>query len=150
MRVFWRVSPLRPVLLVVAAVIEREGAILIAQRKPGGAHPLQWEFPGGKVEPGESPPAALARELREELGIEAQIGELMDRYEVRYGDGPRLDLLFYRVASYAGEPRNLDFAQIVWARREQLPQFDFLAGDLAFVEKLVRPAHGRSHCDRLT
>ena len=67
---------------VVAAVMMRDGKILIGQRKRGGRHPLKWEFPGGKVEPGEDPRAALARELREELDVEAVIGEEMDSYEV--------------------------------------------------------------------
>ena len=65
----------------------RDGKILIGQRKRTGRHPLKWEFPGGKVEPGEDPRAALARELREELNVEAVIGEEMDSYEVGYGDG---------------------------------------------------------------
>ena len=62
---------------VVAAVIERDGQILIGQRKARGRHGLKWEFPGGKVEPGEEPRAALARELREELAIEAVIGPII-------------------------------------------------------------------------
>ena len=122
--------------MVVAAVLERDGTILIGQRKRGGRHPLKWEFPGGKVEPGEEPRAALARELREELGIEASIGEEMDRYEVRYGDGPTALLLFYRVTEFQGDPQNLDFEQIVWERRERLADYDFLEGDVAFVKKL--------------
>ncbi len=62
-------------IVVVAAVIERDCRILIGQRKRESKHALKWEFPGGKVEPGEAPPSALARELREELAIEAVIGE---------------------------------------------------------------------------
>ena len=72
---------------VVAAVMVRDGKILIGQRKRTGRHPLKWEFPGGKVEPGEDPRAALARELREELNVDAVIGEELDSYEVGYGDG---------------------------------------------------------------
>jgi 8-oxo-dGTP diphosphatase len=67
---------------VVAAVIERDGLVLICQRKRGGRHPLKWEFPGGKIESGEDPKTALERELREELGIAARIGEQLDDYEV--------------------------------------------------------------------
>jgi 8-oxo-dGTP diphosphatase len=120
-------------MVVVAAVIERDGLILIGQRKRTGRHPLKWEFPGGKVEAGEEHRAALARELREELGIEAVIGEEMDRYEVQYGDGPRVELCFFRVTDFRGEPRNLDFEQIVWAPRGALGEFDFLEGDLRFI-----------------
>lgn len=122
---------------VVAAVIERDGLILIGQRIAGGRHPLKWEFPGGKVEPGEEPRAALARELREELAIDARIGEEITRYDVRYGDGPVLRLIFYRVAGFEGEPVNLDFTQIVWERREKLPEYDFLEGDVNFVRFLA-------------
>lgn len=122
---------------VVAAVIERDGKILIAQRKCTGRHPLKWEFPGGKVEPGEEPRAALARELREELDIDAEIGELMDEYDVRYGDGPLTRLHFYRVTKFAREPRNLDFEKILWEQVARLPDFDFLEGDVRFIAKLA-------------
>ena len=126
---------------VVAAVITRDGTILIGQRKRTGRHPLKWEFPGGKVEPGEDPRAALARELREELNLEAVIGEEMDAYEVGYGDGFRILLRFYRVTQFHGEPRNLDFEQIVWEKPERLPEYDFLEGDVTFIAKLAqRPA----------
>ena len=121
---------------VVAAVMLWEGRILIGQRKRGGRHPLKWEFPGGKVEPGEDPRAALARELREELNVDAVIGEELDSYEVSYGDGFRLMLHFYRVTQFHGEPRNLDFEQIAWAKPEQLPEYDFLEGDVIFISKM--------------
>ena len=123
---------------VVAAVIERGGQILIGQRKPLGRHGLKWEFPGGKVEPGEEPRAALARELREELGIEAHIGEEMERYDFSYAAQAPTHLIFFRVTEFAGEPANLDFAQIVWTERERLPQFDFLEGDVDFVKRLAQ------------
>jgi 8-oxo-dGTP diphosphatase len=122
---------------VVAAVVIRDGKILIGQRKRGGRHPLKWEFPGGKVEPGEDSRAALARELREELSIEAVIGEELDSYEVSYGDGFRLMLHFYRVTQFQGELRNLDFEQIVWEKPERLPAYDFLEGDVIFVSKIA-------------
>jgi len=122
---------------VVAAVIERDGQVLIGQRKPRGRHGLKWEFPGGKVEPGEEPRAALARELREELGIEAQIGEEIERYDFSYAAQPATHLIFFRVTEFAGEPENLDFAQIAWAERQRLPEYDFLEGDVDFVKKLA-------------
>ena len=123
-------------MVVVAAVIEREERILIGQRKRTARHPLKWEFPGGKVEPGEEHRAALARELHEELGIEATIGDEMDRYEVRYGEGPLTQLFFFHVTDFIGEPQNLDFEQIVWAHRSELKDFDFLEGDLRFIASL--------------
>jgi 8-oxo-dGTP diphosphatase len=123
-------------MVVVAAVIEREERILIGQRKRTARHPLKWEFPGGKVEPGEEHRAALARELQEELGIDATIGDEMDRYEVRYGEGPLTELLFFQVTNFIGEPQNLDFEQIVWAARHELRGYDFLEGDLRFIKNL--------------
>ena len=124
---------------VVAAVIERDGHVLICQRKRG-RHALKWEFPGGKVEVGESPQAALARELREELAIEARIGEEIHRHDVRYGDGPLIHLMFYRVTDFSGEPANLVFAQMVWETHKKLPEYDFLEGDSEFVRKLADQA----------
>ena len=122
--------------MVVAAVIERDGQVLICQRK-SGRHALKWEFPGGKVEPEEDPREALARELREELAIEAHIGEELERHQVQYGEGPRIRLRFYRVTQFMGEPVNLEFKRIVWEARERLPKYDFLEGDAEFVRRLA-------------
>lgn len=126
-------------LLVVAAVLERDGKILIGQRKREAKnHPLRWEFPGGKVEAGETPEEGLARELREELGIEALIGMELDSYEFVYpGNARTTHLLFYRVTEFQGTPRNLDFEQIVWISRADLRGYDFLEGDRQFVERLA-------------
>ena len=92
---------------VVAAILEREGRVLIGRRQPAQAHPLKWEFPGGKVEPGESPPQALTRELEEELGIREAAGEEIARYEYTYPGRAPITLFFFRITSYQGEPRNL-------------------------------------------
>ena len=118
---------------VVAAVIERNGSILIGQRKSGGQHPLKWEFPGGKVEPDETPAAALARELSEELGIHATIGEEIQRYEYQYPGRSRILLIFFAAREFEGEPRNLDFEQLLWTPRERLVDYDFLEGDADFI-----------------
>ena len=130
-------SETRVIVEVVAAVIEREGLILIGQRKPRGRHGLKWEFPGGKVEAGEEPRAALARELREELGIEARIGIEIERYDFSYSAGHVTRLIFLQVSEFAGEPQNLDFAQIAWTERSRLPDYDFLEGDVEFVRRLA-------------
>ena len=122
-------------LMVVAGVMERNGLVLIAQRKRTGQHPLKWEFPGGKVEPGEGPEAALARELEEELGIRAQVSDQIARYEYQYPDRAPILLLFYRVMEFSGEPKNLDFEQIVWVPRGQLRDHDFLDGDAEFLSQ---------------
>jgi 8-oxo-dGTP diphosphatase len=128
---------------VVAAVIEQEGPdgklILIGQRKAGGRHALKWEFPGGKVEPGEDPRAALVRELREELAIDAVIGAQIEAYDFLYRPDALTRLRFFHVTEFAGEITNLDFAALAWERRENLPDYDFLAGDVDFVKRLASP-----------
>lgn len=123
-------------MLVVAAVIERNQKILIGQRRRNGNHPLKWEFPGGKVELGEDPKDALERELKEELAIKATIGPELDRYDVQYANTPVIHLIFYQVTSFEGEPQNLNFEQIQWESKSRLAEYDFLAGDQPFLEKL--------------
>ena len=135
-------SKARVVVEVVAAVIERGGLILIGQRKPRGRHALKWEFPGGKVEPGEEPREALVRELREELGIDAHIGDAIQRYDFSYSAGGITRLIFFTVTEFAGEPENLDFAQIAWVERHRLPEYDFLEGDVEFVRALAAKPDG--------
>lgn len=123
--------------IVVAAVIERDGRILIAQRKRTGQHPLKWEFPGGKVEAEETPENAVVRELAEELAISAQVGPELARYEFQYPGRWPILLLFYRVTQFSGEPKNLDFEQILWVQRECLSDYDFLEGDAEFLRQLL-------------
>ncbi len=120
---------------VVAAVIERDGRILIAQRKNLGYHPLKWEFPGGKVEPGEAPEAAVIRELAEELGIAARVDRELMRYEYQYPGRSRILLIFYRVMDFDGDPRNLDFEQLRWEHPGRLTDYNFLEGDGEFIVK---------------
>jgi mutator protein MutT len=122
---------------VVAAVIERNGDVLICQRKRGSRHALKWEFPGGKVEKGESHPEALARELREELAIDARIGDQIGRHDVKYPNGPLIRLTFFHVTEFTGELVNTEFEQIQWVPRKQLTDYDFLEGDVAFVKGLA-------------
>jgi 8-oxo-dGTP diphosphatase len=122
---------------VVAALIERNGLVLIAQRKRTARHPLKWEFPGGKVEPAETPEAAVTRELQEELGIRALAGPEIARYEFQYEGRWPIMLMFYRVTEFSGEPKNLDFEQIVWAPRDRLGDYDFLEGDAEFLKSFT-------------
>ena len=118
---------------VVAGVLERDGRILIAQRKDAGYHPLKWEFPGGKVEPDETPQAGLLRELEEELGIRACIDREMMRYQYQYPGRSQILLIFYRITDFQGEPLNLAFQQIRWESPERLLDYDFLEGDQKFI-----------------
>ena len=125
---------------VVAGVIERDGKVLICRRRADSWHPLKWEFPGGKVEPGEDPPGALARELHEELGIQAVIGAEIANFPYQYSGRAAIFLRFFRVHEYTGEIVNRQFAEIVWEKREKLPFYDFLEGDIGFVRDLARGA----------
>jgi 8-oxo-dGTP diphosphatase len=124
-------------LQVVAAIIERDGRILICRRTPEQSHPLKWEFPGGKVEPGETPDAALARELEEELGIGDAAGEEITRYEYCYPGKHPIELIFLRVTRFSGEPRNLIFHEMRWEAPERLGAFDFVEGDRDFLRSLT-------------
>lgn len=123
--------------VVVAAVIEREGRILICQRPAHVPHPGKWEFPGGKVEPGEPLDHAIHRELREELGIHAYIEAEITRYEYAYPGRKPIILVFFAVREFTGEIQNNVFAQTKWERRERLPAYDFLDGDVDFVKRLA-------------
>jgi len=130
-----------PRLAVVAAVIRRSGLILIGQRRKNSRHGLKWEFPGGKVEHGEHPRKALERELREELAIQANIGDEITRYEYRYPQRSAIQLIFYFVDEFTGEPKNLAFEQLVWEPVERLSEYDFLEADVEFIRTLIkRPA----------
>jgi 8-oxo-dGTP diphosphatase len=119
---------------VVAAILELDAKILICRRRADQPHPLKWEFPGGKIEAGESPHAALVRELREELGIEAQTGRELSRYEFAYpGKNPIL-LIFIELAGWQGEIQNLIFEAVVWEEKANLRTYDFLEGDAPFLD----------------
>ena len=108
---------------------------MIAQRKRTGQHPLKWEFPGGKVEPGEAPAAAVVRELRRGIGDSRARGREIMRYEYQYPGRSPILLIFYRVTEFTGEPENLDFEQIGWVAREDLRNYDFLDGDAGFISE---------------
>ena len=122
---------------VVAGIIHRDGKVLIAQRKDGWRHAFKWEFPGGKVEKGESPREALKRELQEELGIDVVVGRELTRYEYAYPRGATILLIFLEVNRFEGEMKGPIFEQIKWEEYSNLPQYDFLDGDRDFVKRLA-------------
>jgi 8-oxo-dGTP diphosphatase len=128
----------RTPLLVAAGIILRGKRILVGQRRKGGRHSLKWEFPGGKVETGESPRQALVRELAEELRIEAKVGAELARYEHEYATGTHVHLLFFLIKEFRGEPDAQVFEQISWVDLSDLGSLDFLAGDLDFIKRLAR------------
>jgi len=122
---------------VVAAIILNQDRILVCQRTRHQPMPLKWEFPGGKIEEGEQPRDALRRELEEELGIEATIGNELRRILHQYPGGGSVELRFFEVRSYLGEIENRIFREIRWADRKELPELDFLEADLPLVTDLA-------------
>src|SRR5579859_1708859 len=121
---------------VVAGILEKDGRVLICRRRADQPHPGKWEFPGGKIEPGETPEAALIRELREELGIEAAQPEEMTRYEFAYPGKKPILLIFLKAPSWTGEIENRIFDTIVWESPARFRQYDFLEGDAPFIEAM--------------
>jgi 8-oxo-dGTP diphosphatase len=123
--------------VVAALILNQEGKILVCQRTKHQVMPMKWEFPGGKIEPGEQPRDALHRELDEELGIDAHIGEEVARIEHVYKGGGSVELRFYVVHQYSGELENRIFRDVHWADRKDLPSYDFLEADLELVKGLA-------------
>ena len=128
-------SPL-PTIRVVAGLMQRHGAVLICQRRHDGAFPLKWEFPGGKIEPGETDADSLRRELREELGIEAEIGPEVYRTRHEYPGQYTVELVFYRVSAFQGVLHNYAFEQVRWENPARLLSYDFLEGDAELIRLL--------------
>lgn len=120
---------------VVAGILERDGRVLICRRRADQAHALKWEFPGGKIEGEESTEAALIRELREELGIEASAASEITRYEFAYAGKKPILLIFLRVLGWLGEIENRIFAEVVWEEWGRLEEYDFLEGDAPFLAR---------------
>ena|SRR5947209_697179 len=121
---------------VVAALIIRNGKILICQRTENQPMAFKWEFPGGKVEPNEELKAALRRELNEELAIEATVGTKIAVIQHTYRTGNAVELHFYRVDEYEGEVQNRIFRDVQWVERQKLPSYDFLEADVAFIKEI--------------
>jgi len=124
------------VIEVVAAVIERDGRILITRRPEGSHLAGLWEFPGGKRRPGETPEEALRREIIEELGAAVSVGASIDTVEWEY-PGRRMRLSFYR-CSLTGEPRALEGQELAWALPEELRRYDFPPADAVLIARLSR------------
>ena len=123
---------------VAAAVIERPGEFLLAQRPEGKPYSGYWEFPGGKIEPGESPQHALARELAEEIGSRVAVGTIWDVLHHQY-PSYEVQMLVFPCRLLAGEqPRALQVADLAWVRPTELDRFDILPADRPLIERLVR------------
>ena len=122
---------------VSAGLLISDGKLLICQRLSSDPHPLKWEFPGGKVETGETPAEALIRELFEELCIHVAHYKPIHSYNFQYPGAREIKLHFFQVLSYTGKLKNNNsFQEIKWVQPEDLKGFDFLEGDLPFINSL--------------
>ena len=129
--------------VVTAAVIERDdGKVLIARRGPGSALAGYWEFPGGKLEPGEGAKECLARELREELGIECEVGDHLVTHEHAY-DHITIEMRSYAVRHVAGELVNQEHSELAWVEPNRLLEYDLAPADLPTVEAILRARDSR-------
>jgi 8-oxo-dGTP diphosphatase len=138
------ISTVTRTILVAAAVLVENGRVLLSQRKAGTHLAGAWEFPGGKVEPGEDPRTALRRELREEVGIEAIVGEIVDATFHRYEEAQKSVLLLFFEAEreeHSPEPRPIDVAAIRWALPGELDPALFPAADVSVLRKVVKRLH---------
>ena len=126
-------------LIVVAGLIEAEGKVLVCQRRRGDTFELMWEFPGGKLQARETAAQGLARELLEELGVEARVGEEVFRTRHRYAEmSEEIELIFFAAAVDAHAVRNIVFERMEWRAPETLSELNFLPADREFVGKLAR------------
>jgi 8-oxo-dGTP diphosphatase len=123
-------------LTVVAGVLFVGGRVLVGQRRAGARHSFKWEFPGGKVEPGEDARRALMRELREELGVETTVGDVLWVAAHRYPGEPSVEISFLQGREIDRAPSNRAFADLRWVPIEGLHELDFLEGDRDFVSAL--------------
>lgn len=124
---------------VTAAILIENGRVLIARRRPGASQAGMWEFPGGKVRPGESPAHCLKREIQEELGIQIVVGGFFGESVYAYED-KTVRLLAYRVRAEGGEMSRNDHAELAWAAIADLGRYRFCPADVPFTEKLQKMA----------
>ncbi len=125
-------------MIVVAAVIAREGRVLACQRSRESRFALKWEFPGGKVQAGETPKSALERELMEELGVRAEIRQEIYRTQHKYAEmHEAVELIFFEALVESGEIQNRVFEKIEWVEPKRLQELDFLEADKELIRKLA-------------
>lgn len=125
-----------PWLPVVAAIIKRDKKILLGQRPEGGSLPGLWEFPGGKIELGELPEEALARELKEELNIDVEVGSLRLATTHNYGNVGVL-ILFYEILYWKGQPQAVHHTELKWVSRDELEQLPLPDANRNVLDKIL-------------
>ncbi len=121
---------------VAVGILRRDGQILACQRKRGGRYELKWEFPGGKVELGESFLQCLERELREELSITIHSIDRMEIQSAEYDDGGLFEVAYCSVTGFDGEPKNNVFEQLRWVTLQELKELDILEGNKDFIARM--------------
>ena len=126
-----------PVVRVSSAIIREGSSFLLTLRPPGSHWAGYWEFPGGKIEPGESAAHALSRECREELGVEIDVGPLLRRLEHRYEDR-HVELHFHHAAVRGGTPRAVQVADLGWFTPDAMRALALLPADAPLIEDLAR------------
>ena len=135
----------RRVLVVAGLIVDRDGRVLITQRRADQSLPLQWEFPGGKIEPGESPLAALRRELDEEIGIDVHIGKVWDVLHHTYSD-LEVIMLVYRCTVPPGQTAKcLEVNDLTWCFPDELDRYDILAADRPLIDRLIGEGAPRTY-----
>jgi 8-oxo-dGTP diphosphatase len=123
---------------VAVALMVRDGCVLMGERKEAKVYPLHWEFPGGKIEAGETALEALRRELFEELGIEIAGAELWDSEIATYSNGMTYAISYFIVRAWKKEISNLDFNRVEWISEEKLPTLLHLSGNKAILGRFMR------------
>ncbi|MBM4161823.1 MAG: (deoxy)nucleoside triphosphate pyrophosphohydrolase [Ignavibacteria bacterium] len=123
---------------VAVALLQKDGKVLLCQRKKGSRYGLKWEFPGGKLEEGESTLDCLRRELREELSIEIQNIDRIETHQAQYDDGAAFEVSYCFVSEFSGAPWNNAFQEIRWVTLTELKVMDVLEGNRPFITTLDR------------
>jgi len=123
---------------VAVGILKKGGKILVCQRSRGSRYELKWEFPGGKLEPGETIEQCLERELKEELSIVPHGIDSVEMQQSHYEDGGKFVVAYCTVTDFGGEPRNNVFEQIRWVTSGELAKLDILEGNRDIVRKLTQ------------
>lgn len=122
---------------VAVAILRQNGKFILCQRKRGTRYGLKWEFPGGKLEPGETVLGCLERELREELSIEITAIDRVESARAHYDDGGLFEISYCHVSAYKGEITNNVFESVRWVSPSELRMMDILEGNAEIVARLT-------------